>query len=84
MFKNLFKTLKKTNNTEPTIAPPLKIEPETANDIKVVYLHKKELTKNNLTEACRVPDGPALILGFVSPDLDMQKASAEIKALIPA
>lgn len=84
MFKNLFKTLKKTNNTEPTIAPPLKIEPETANDIKVVYLHKKDLTKNNLTEACRVPDGPALILGFVSPDLDMQKAAAEIKALVPA
>ncbi len=52
-------------------------------DIKVAYLNEHDLNSNALKALCDVADGPALILGFISPDLDMDHVAQSIKREIP-
>lgn len=42
-----------------------------SEDIKVLYLSESELNAAKLKELVDIPDGAALIVGFVSPDLDV-------------
>ena len=38
-------------------------------DVAVCYLHRSEIARENLAPIASLPDGAALVLGFVSPDL---------------
>ena len=40
-------------------------------DVAVCYLHRSEIARENLAPIASLPDGAALVLGFVSPDLDL-------------
>ena len=40
-------------------------------DVAVCYLHRSEIARENLAPIASLPDGVALVLGFVSPDLDL-------------
>ena len=40
-------------------------------DVAVCYLHRSEIARENLAPIVSLPDGVALVLGFVSPDLDL-------------
>ena len=53
-------------------------------DIRTAYLHEKELDAGHMRDLCDLPQSAALILGFVSPDLDMHTVSATLKKLAPA
>ncbi len=48
-------------------------------DIKAVYLNESELGVNKLSSLCDLAEGTALILGFVSPDLDMDSVARSIQ-----
>ncbi len=52
-------------------------------DIKTAYLHESELDASHLKDLCSLPQGTALVLGFVSPDLDMPSVSRKIKQQVP-
>lgn len=40
-------------------------------DVAVCYLHRSEIARENLAPITSLSDGAALVLGFVSPDLDL-------------
>ena len=40
-------------------------------DVAVCYLHRSEIARESLAPIASLPDGVALVLGFVSPDLDL-------------
>lgn len=50
-----------------------------SEDIKVLYLSESELNAAKLKELVDIPDGAALIVGFVSPDLDVNSVANKIK-----
>lgn len=52
-------------------------------DIHVAYLDAGNLTTEVLQNAMRVADGAAVVLGYVSPDNDMETISRKIKAAAP-
>ena len=52
-------------------------------DIKVLYLSKGELNAANLKNLVDVAEGAALIVGFVSPDLNVADIASKIKNEIP-
>ena len=56
---------------------------ETKPDIKVAYLNESELNANNLNSLCNLAEGVALILGFISADLDMDRIARSIQSSIP-
>jgi len=60
-------------------AQPTSSEP----DIKTAYLHANELDASHLKDLCSLPQGAALVLGFVSPDLDVATVSHQIKQQVP-
>ena len=45
-------------------------------DIAVCYLHRSEISRESLSPIASLPDGVALVLGFVSPDLDLADVGA--------
>ena len=47
-------------------------------DIKTEYLSDNELNRNRLQNLCRLPEGTAFILGFVSPDLNLREVAQKI------
>ena len=53
-------------------------------DIKAAYLNKNELTSAQLKPLFELAEGTALVLGFVSPDLDFNSVAATIKRELPA
>ncbi len=53
-------------------------------DIRVKYLREDELDARNLQDLCDVAEGPALVLGFLSEDLDMDRVAGAIKGHLPA
>ncbi|MCI6158743.1 MAG: methyl-accepting chemotaxis protein [Selenomonadaceae bacterium] len=53
-------------------------------DIQVAYLGKSELTHEKLAALCRLPGGPALVLGFISPDLSVPEIAGIIQKELPA
>ena len=50
-----------------------------AGDIKVEYFKFDELTPQHIGNLCRLPEGAAFVLGFVSPDLDLRDVAQKIK-----
>ncbi len=51
-------------------------------DVAVLYLHEREITKEALAPIRALPDGAALVLGFVSPDLDLAHVGAAVHAAL--
>lgn len=86
MFR--FFSKEKSQNTPPPAPAPLtpktsSVPPEARQDIKAAYLNEQDLDAGNLKALCDVADGPALILGFLSPDLDMDPIARSIRREIP-
>ncbi len=52
-------------------------------DIKTAYVQRAELTAEHLRSLYDVPGGPAVVLGFISPDLSMEDVSRAISAASP-
>ena len=80
MFK-IFEEPKRAEAATPTPVSPAVTE---LSDIKTAYLAKSELTALRLKELVDVAEGAALVLGFVSPDLDVPEVARLIKAEIPS
>ena len=57
---------------------PSKTYRDTKPDIKVAYLNESELGTSKLNALCDLAEGAALILGFVSPDLNMDSVARSI------
>lgn len=51
-------------------------------DVAVCYLHRSEIARENLAPIASLPDGAALVLGFVSPDLDLADVGAAVRQAI--
>lgn len=51
-------------------------------DIAVCYLHRSEIARESLSPIASLPDGVALVLGFVSPDLDLADVGAAVRQAI--
>ena len=51
-------------------------------DIAVCYLHRSEIARESLAPIVSLPDGVALVLGFVSPDLDLADVGAAVRQAI--
>jgi len=81
MFK-LFETTKRAE-AAPATAPAVPAAAE-LSDIKTAYLAKSELTALRLKDLVDVAEGAAMVIGFVSPDLDVPEIARLIKAEIPA
>ncbi len=55
-----------------------------AEDIKAKYLNESEIDAGNLKQLCDLPEGVALILGFVSEDLNFDSVAKKIKNSVPS
>ena len=55
-----------------------------ARDMRLEYLDERELNARQIKNLCDVAEGAHLILGFVSPDLDLGNVAREIKKEIPS
>lgn len=53
-------------------------------DVAVCYLHRSEIARENLAPIASLPDGAALVLGFVSPDLDLADVGRTVKQALGA
>ena len=51
-------------------------------DIAVCYLHRSEISRESLSPIASLPDGVALVLGFVSPDLDLADVGVAVRQAI--
>ena len=51
-------------------------------DVAVCYLHRSEIARENLAPIASLPDGVALVLGFVSPDLDLADVGVAVRQAI--
>jgi len=71
-----------TNNTvdSSSLSSVSKIERE---DIKVTYLSTRDINQHALEEVCAVVEGVALVIGFSSPDNDMEKLARTIQTMLP-
>ena len=54
-----------------------------AGDIKTVSFSRSELTAERLRELYDLPGGPAIVLGFISPDLSMEDTARAIQSASP-
>ena len=85
---SIFSSDEKKGSQKPLSPIAQRIVPTTAavsqQDIRVSYLNENELDKAHLKTLCDVSEGAALILGFISPDLDMDKVARAIKQEIPS
>ena len=52
-------------------------------DIRVAYLSERELDAAHIKPLADVAEGPALVLGFVSADLDMNHIAKSVKSALP-
>lgn len=53
-------------------------------DVAVCYLHRSEIAQENLAPIASLPDGAALVLGFVSLDLDLADVGRAVKQALGA
>ena len=67
----------------PPVTPAARIAAQPQQDIRAAYLGESELDARNLKTLCDVAEGPALILGFISPDLDMDRIAQAVRREIP-
>ena len=54
------------------------VQAQHGTDVAVLYLRRSEITREGLADFSALPDGIALILGFVSPDLDLADVGAAV------
>ena len=95
MFNDFFKSKKETPVASPTPAPlSQRVKPAvsaasstassaTIPDTKVAYLSADELNSAKLTPLFEVAGGPALVMGYISPDNDMSSVVSDIKRVLP-
>ncbi len=68
-----------------TVPPVTKVQAlDNQKDIRVSYLGVNELDAVNLKKLCDVAQGPALVLGFISPDLSMDSVAQSVKRELPS
>lgn len=79
---NIFNNVKKAEAAIKPASAPIQPSASKQLDIKVSYLKQSELTTENITELTNLPEGCALITGFVSPDLSLPDISRTLKAII--
>ncbi|MDY3297012.1 hypothetical protein, partial [Selenomonas sp.] len=60
----------------PTPAKPVA---QAKQDIKTAYLSMSELDGPHMKDVIDVADGAALVLGFVSPDLELDDVARKVK-----
>ncbi len=89
---SIFSSQKKDSPSPPSTNPQTASQPvsqvsriasQPQKDIRAAYLSARELDARNLKTLCDVAEGPALILGFISPDLSMDSVAQAIKREIP-
>ena len=82
----MFKFFEEPKRAEAATPAPTPVSPAVTelSDIKTANLAKSELTALRLKELVDVAEGAALVLGFVSPDLDVPEVARLIKAEIPS
>lgn len=74
----------KPKATDRQTPPPRPAEAAAGDDMRVVYLHHSELSGTKLHDALNVPGGPAVVVGFVSPDGDFSAVSRSLSAALPS
>lgn len=52
------------------------------DDMRTVYLSKNDLSKEEIAKLCDLPDGTALIIGFISPDLSIAQVGAQLNGMV--
>ncbi|MBR4694510.1 MAG: hypothetical protein IKO94_00340, partial [Selenomonadaceae bacterium] len=81
---SIFSSQKKDSPSPPSTNPQTASQPvsqisriasQPQKDIRAAYLSARELDARNLKTLCDVAEGPALILGFISPDLSMDSVA---------
>ncbi len=70
-------------NAVPKVPPQTAVPASAEKDIQVLYLNRHELDAAHLKELCQVAQGPALVLGFVSPDLSIDSTAQTIRKELP-
>lgn len=80
----MFKFFDAPQRAEAAVPAPVSSAVTDLPDIKTAYLSKSELTALHLKDLVDVAEGAAMVLGFVSPDLDVPEIARLIKAEIPS
>ncbi|MCR5176094.1 MAG: FIST C-terminal domain-containing protein [Anaerovibrio sp.] len=83
MFKKFFSGNTPTASAAPAPQTNSSVPQSSHPDIKVEYLSADELNSTRLTPLFEVAGGPAVVIGYVSPDNDMHKVSSDIKKIMP-
>ena len=85
MMKIFSSGMKKVEAASPAASRVTPTAPvvSTQQDIKVAYLGMNELTAVRLKDLADVAEGCALIMGFVSPDLNLSEVAQAIKREVP-
>ena len=65
-------------------APKSPLNAPAKSDIKTAYLDYNGISAAAVKDLCDVAEGAHLVLGFVSPDLDLADVAAKIKPALPA
>lgn len=85
---NIFSSDKKKAAPSPApsasaVTTTARIAAQEQQDIRIAYLSSNELDARNLKTLCDVAEGPALILGFLSPDLNPDDVARALRQEIP-
>lgn len=85
MMKFFSSEMKKAEAASPASShvPPAAPVVSSQQDIKTAYLGKSDLTAVRLKDLADVAEGCALIMGFVSPDLNLSEVAQAIKREVP-
>ena len=75
--------LTKTAEAAPAPVQPAPAPAPAQPDTKVAYLSASELNTSTLTPLFEVAGGPALVIGYVSPDNDFPRVASSIKNVLP-
>ena len=71
------------NTAEAAPAPAPAAQAASQPDTKVEYLSANDLNTTTLTPLFEVAGGPALVVGYVSPDNDFRRVASSIKNVLP-
>ena len=80
---NFFSRKKESENRDNHIDNDQKSNRDSRPDIKVAYLGANEINSEKLKSLCDLPEGVALILGFLSPDLNMDSVAGSLQRSLP-
>ncbi len=68
--------------TSATVAVKAAGAPDSQADIKVTYLKASEIDAAHIKDLTSLPNGTALLMGFVSADCDFEQVSHQVKSLV--